>query len=452
MEAESISFDAGLRMDGIPALDLWDVVIEVFHSSPNQKEKFKERVKGNLLRHTPSNKHAQNQAKTPIQPNTFDLSNVDDVSSNAKSSQFGAMLSIFEDNEAVIKMIVNGRSPTKRHVSRTHRVALDWLSDRINLDPKIPIKYVDTKHQLADILTTEISHVMSGTIFSNCLPSAISAQFAALRISAPPAARKRWQKRMQEETGVDRTPTRTTHLCTYSASQNAPHRCFTHANTRGSSRLPWCVKSSVSSQLHVSHVAALATEHFYTISLTKHHLFSDHLLSQWPVLSRPILDWSMKPCETQGGYTKSASPTGYWPKLTQSGDFEPQEIESDRNLEEDLQPRRIELDRNIGTDPYQIPERILGDDYQHPITEETEETGKFWRGHALRPIKDTLGLRFSWKHCRLGSWRWRITKNASLTAVCIWVKGKLRFFSKTHSLRETRSKKNTEERASANGI
>ena len=44
-------------------------------------------------------------------------------------------------------------SPTMRHVSRTHRVALDWLFDRINLDPKILIKYVDTKNQLADILT-----------------------------------------------------------------------------------------------------------------------------------------------------------------------------------------------------------------------------------------------------------------------------------------------------------
>ena len=40
-----------------------------------------------------------------------------------------------------------------RHVSRTHRVALDWLFDRINLDPKIQIKYIDTKHQLADIPT-----------------------------------------------------------------------------------------------------------------------------------------------------------------------------------------------------------------------------------------------------------------------------------------------------------
>ena len=40
-----------------------------------------------------------------------------------------------------------------RHVSRTHRVALDRLFDRISLDSKIQIKYIDTKNQLADILT-----------------------------------------------------------------------------------------------------------------------------------------------------------------------------------------------------------------------------------------------------------------------------------------------------------
>ena len=41
-------------------------------------------------------------------------------------------------------MIINKRSPTMRHVSRTHRV---------DLDPKIQIKYNDTKNQLADTLT-----------------------------------------------------------------------------------------------------------------------------------------------------------------------------------------------------------------------------------------------------------------------------------------------------------
>ena len=54
---------------------------------------------------------------------------------------------------SVIKMIIEGRSPTMRHVSRTHRVALDWMFDRINLDPKIQIRHVDTKNQFADMLT-----------------------------------------------------------------------------------------------------------------------------------------------------------------------------------------------------------------------------------------------------------------------------------------------------------
>ena len=72
---------------------------------------------------------------------------------SAHSSQCDSKLFIFEDNEAVIKMIIKGRSPTMRHVSRTHRVAPDWLFDRINFDPKIQIRYVDTKNQQADILT-----------------------------------------------------------------------------------------------------------------------------------------------------------------------------------------------------------------------------------------------------------------------------------------------------------
>ena len=73
--------------------------------------------------------------------------------SNVQSSNQEALSYVFEDNEAIIKMIMKGRSPTMRHVSRNHRVALDWLFDRINLDPNIQIKYIDTKNQLADILT-----------------------------------------------------------------------------------------------------------------------------------------------------------------------------------------------------------------------------------------------------------------------------------------------------------
>ena len=81
------------------------------------------------------------------------MEDIDSVPSNVNSSHQEALLYIFEDNEAVIKMIIKGRSLTMRHVSRTHRVALDWLFDRINLDSKIQIKYIDTKNQLADKLT-----------------------------------------------------------------------------------------------------------------------------------------------------------------------------------------------------------------------------------------------------------------------------------------------------------
>ena len=81
-----------------------------------------------------------------------EMENIDSVPSNVQSARQEALKYVFEDNEAVIKMIIRGRSPTVRHVSRTHRVALDWLVDRINLDSKIQIKYIETKNQLADIL------------------------------------------------------------------------------------------------------------------------------------------------------------------------------------------------------------------------------------------------------------------------------------------------------------
>ena len=95
-------------------------------------------------------------------------------------------------NEAVIKMIFKGRSPTMRHVSRTHRVALDWLFDRINLDPKIQIKYIDTKNQLADTLT---KGSCTGIIF--CVCSTFS-HFSSTNCSEV------MSKRTQEESGEER--------------------------------------------------------------------------------------------------------------------------------------------------------------------------------------------------------------------------------------------------------
>ena len=107
-----------------------------------------------MWHHVMSSTRKKNQTKDPTKHNSSELFHIDNVLSNNKFSESIAMLYVFQDNEAVIKMILKGRSPTMRHVSLIHRVSLDWLFDRINLDPKIQIRYIDTKHQMADKLTT----------------------------------------------------------------------------------------------------------------------------------------------------------------------------------------------------------------------------------------------------------------------------------------------------------
>ena len=107
------------------------------------------------------------------------MENIDSVPSNVQSARHEALLYVFEDNEAVIKMVIKGRSPTLRHVSRTHRVALDWLFDRIDLDRRIQIKHIDTKNQLAGILTKgSFSRDEWNQRVSRCIPVAISEAFS----------------------------------------------------------------------------------------------------------------------------------------------------------------------------------------------------------------------------------------------------------------------------------
>ena len=83
-EAELVSLDASLRMDGIPALDLWHLVIEVFHSPLNQTNKSKDSkvIQGNLSQVKPPNLRNQ----IPTKHTNLDLTNVDHVSSHVQSS------------------------------------------------------------------------------------------------------------------------------------------------------------------------------------------------------------------------------------------------------------------------------------------------------------------------------------------------------------------------------
>ena len=139
-ESEIISLDTGLRLDGLPALELWDLIVSVLGNVSRVSD-------GSGKPESDDHKHRKSHNKIDV------MKDIEAVPSNVQSARQEALLYVFEDNEAVIKMIIKGRSPTMRHVSRTHRVALEWLFDRINLDSKIQIKYIDTKNQLADIST-----------------------------------------------------------------------------------------------------------------------------------------------------------------------------------------------------------------------------------------------------------------------------------------------------------
>ena len=102
-EFEIISLDTGLRMDGLPTLGLWDLIVSVL---------------GNVSRVSdrPDNdvhKRHKSQKKIDV------MEDIDSVPSNVQFSRQEAELYVFEDNEAVIKMIITRRSPTMRHVSRT---------------------------------------------------------------------------------------------------------------------------------------------------------------------------------------------------------------------------------------------------------------------------------------------------------------------------------------------
>ena len=108
-ESEIISLDTGLRLDGLPALELWDLIVSVLGNISHISDRTGQPVNGKNKSH-----------------NKIDvMKDIDSVPSNVQSARQEALLYVFEDNEAVIKKIKKGRSPTIRHVSRTHRVALD---------------------------------------------------------------------------------------------------------------------------------------------------------------------------------------------------------------------------------------------------------------------------------------------------------------------------------------
>ena len=136
-QSEIISLAASLRMDGIPALD---------NPNANQKQKFKQSTE------KPVNQR-NTECNTQQPQKHSELSADDFVSSNVNSSHKRTMLYIFEDDEAVIKMIIKSRSPARRNLSRTQRVAIDRLIDIIFWTQRFRSRRWTPRIKLADILT-----------------------------------------------------------------------------------------------------------------------------------------------------------------------------------------------------------------------------------------------------------------------------------------------------------
>ena len=88
---------------------------------------------------------------------------------------------------------------TEWDMSPGHRVALDWLFDRINLDSKIQIRYVNSRNQIADILTKgnyTTWWMEPPSVFVWCQPFQLSklrwVQFSKLFWSYGEATTRRW--------------------------------------------------------------------------------------------------------------------------------------------------------------------------------------------------------------------------------------------------------------------
>ena len=112
-EAGVISLDAGLKMEGIPALTLWDQVQEVLLTCTSEYTTKDSNIPSASTRYPQNTQHKTDTIDyaPPSLPITY-----------GSSRTF-----VFEDNEAVIKMVIKGRSPNLRRVPRTRRVDLDWL-------------------------------------------------------------------------------------------------------------------------------------------------------------------------------------------------------------------------------------------------------------------------------------------------------------------------------------
>ena len=92
-ESEIISLDTRLRLDGLPALELWDLIVSVLGNISRVSDRLGKPENDEL-------KHYKSHNKIDA------MQDIDSVSSNVQSARQEALLYVFEDNEALIKLII----------------------------------------------------------------------------------------------------------------------------------------------------------------------------------------------------------------------------------------------------------------------------------------------------------------------------------------------------------
>ena len=169
-ESEIISLGTGLRLDGLPALELWDLIVSVFGSVSQISDRSRQPVND-------VSKHHKYQRRINV------MENIDSVPSNVQSSRQEALLYVFEDNEAVIKMIIKGRSPEDMFPGLTELHLIGCLIELIWI-PRSKSNTSTPKNQLADILTKgsftrdEWNHMLCLFNISHFSPTVCSAAMA----------------------------------------------------------------------------------------------------------------------------------------------------------------------------------------------------------------------------------------------------------------------------------
>ena len=140
-ESQIISLDTGLKLDGLPALELWDLIVSVLGNVSRVSDRSGKLESDDL-------KHHKSHKKIDV------MKDIDAVPSNVQSASQEVLLYVFEDNEAVIKKIIKGKKPYNETCFQNPQ-SCAWFVIRPNQFglKKIQIKYIDTKNQLADILT-----------------------------------------------------------------------------------------------------------------------------------------------------------------------------------------------------------------------------------------------------------------------------------------------------------